>query len=53
MGPGLQRKEAEALLARIIAKAEQVNAKPDEFLCGVVCDTLRGVRGFPGTLVVC
>lgn len=37
VGPGLQRKDAEALLGRVIAKAEQINAKPEEFLCNVVC----------------
>ncbi len=36
VGPGIDRKVAENLLARIISKAEQINAAPDEFPCGVV-----------------
>lgn len=36
VGPGIGRQEAENLLARIISKAEQINAAPDEFPCGVI-----------------
>lgn len=36
VGPGIHRRDAENLLARILSKAEQINAAPDEFPCGVI-----------------